>query len=215
MPRIVIFANGLLPDLERARALLRTDDVLICADGGSQHVLAMGLQPSVVIGDLDSMAPDVRQLIDQKVTIIQHPHDKDETDLELALRYAVQEKPSSILIIGALGKRLDQTLGNIALLSDPWLAARDARLDDGVEEAFFCREHKREQAQVTGAPGDFVSLLPWDGAAAGVVTEGLRWPLHGETLHPERTRGISNEMLNERASVRIESGLLLIVHRRQ
>jgi len=211
MARIVIFANGLLPDIEKARQLIKPDDILVCADGGTEHALAMGLQPAIVIGDLDSMEMADRQKIDRVVKIIQHPHDKNETDLELALRYALEQKPSSILIIGALGNRLDQTLGNIALMSDPWLGVLSMRLDDGVEEAFFCRR----EAQVTGKGGDLVSLIPWGGAVSGVCTEGLRWPLHGEALYPEKTRGISNEMLNEQASIHIDTGLLLIVHRRQ
>ena len=211
MPRILIFANGLLPDIEKARAMLRPDDIIVCADGGTHHALALGLQPSLVIGDLDSMAPDVRKLIGQKVKIIQHPQDKNETDLELALRYALEQKPDSILIVGALGNRLDQTLGNIALLSDPQLAALDVRLDDGVEEVFFCRE----AADITGKSGDLVSLVPWGGAVTGVRTEGLKWPLLDEPLYPEKTRGISNEMSGPRVHVSITSGLLLIVHRRQ
>ena len=211
MSRIAIFANGILPNLERARLLVNKDDFLICADGGCQHALALGLQPSLVIGDLDSMTLEVRSMIDHKVKIIEHPHDKDETDLELAIRYGLEHKPDSILIVGALGNRLDQTLGNIALLSDPKLATLNVRLDDGVEEAMFCRN----VMQVTGAPGDVVSLIPWGGAVAGVRTEGLRWPLHGETLYPDKTRGISNEMLNDQVNIRIESGLLLIVHKRQ
>ncbi len=212
MSRIVIFANGLLPDIEKARSLMKPDDVIVCADGGSQHALAMGLRPSVVIGDLDSMTPDVQRLMrEQKAKIIQHPRDKNETDLELAIRYALEQKPASILIVGALGNRLDQTLGNLALLSDPALAALDVRLDDGVEEASFCRK----QLQVDGRQSDLVSLIPWGAAVGGVRTEGLRWPLRAETLYPDKTRGISNEMSGEHASVSIESGLLLVVHRRQ
>jgi thiamine pyrophosphokinase len=211
MSRIVIFANGLLPDIAKARQLILPDDVLICADGGTQHALALGLQPAAVIGDLDSMRADVRSSIDPKTKVIQHPHEKDETDLELAMRYSLVQKPSSILIVGALGNRLDQTLGNIALLSDPWLLVPEVRLDDGVEQAFFCRH----DAQVNGSAGDLVSLIPWGGAVGGVITDGLRWPLRGETLHPEKTRGISNELLGTQASIHIDTGLLLIVHRRQ
>jgi thiamine pyrophosphokinase len=57
-------------------------------------------------------------------------------------------------------------------------------------------------------------LIPWGSPAEGVTTEALRWPLRGETLYPDKTRGISNEMLSETASVAVRSGLLLIIHRR-
>ncbi len=113
-------------------------------------------------------------------------------------------------MIGALGGRLDQTLGNISLISDSRFAALDVRLDDGVEEVFFCRD----KAKVEGRRGDIVSLIPWNGTVKGINTNGLRWLLNHETLYPEKTRGISNEMLSAVAEVSIEAGLLLIIHRR-
>ena len=208
MSRIIIFANGQLPNLDAARALLRSDDFLIAADGGTRHVLALGRTPNIIIGDLDSLTFDLRPLTEQGVELAQYPRDKNETDLELAIQHAVDLKPDQIIIVAALGGRLDQTLGNLALLSD--LQPLDLRLDDGVEAAFFCRD----QVEVQGRSGDLVSLIPWGGAVAGVRTEGLRWPLSNEKLYPHKTRGISNELLAETASIQIQTGLLLIVHRR-
>jgi thiamine pyrophosphokinase len=217
MPRVVIFANGELPDLDAARALLQASDYLIAADGGADHLLKMGILPELVIGDLDSVDEDTLfQLTSAEVNIEQYSEDKDETDIELALRYALELHPIAILVIGALGGRLDQTLANLSILTDPTLPAIDIRLDDGVEEAFFCRASvtKGGQVEVWGRGGDTVSLMPWHGPVEGVTTEGLKWPLYGETLFPEKSRGISNLMLNDTASVRIQSGLLLIIHSR-
>ncbi len=209
LKRIVIFANGELPDLEKARVLLRADDAILCADGGTHHALALGLQPNLVVGDMDSLSKDAWKKLEQaNVQIELHPRDKDETDLELAIRRAIEMNPDSILIVGALGGRVDQTLGNIALLSDARLASLDCRFDDGAEEIFFCRA----RSLVEGRSGDIVSLIPWSGAVHGIHTEGLKWSLRGETLHPEKTRGISNEMIDRTASISIESGLLLVVH---
>ncbi len=208
--RAIIFANGRLPDLEPARRLIRPDDFLIAADGGTRHALALGLLPSIVIGDLDSLTPDDRRRLEGSgVEIRQYPRDKSETDLELALGTALEAGYRSILVLAALGGRLDQTLANLALLTDPSLAEVDVRLDDGIEEAFFVRK----QADVQGCPGDTVSLLPWGSPAGGVTTEGLRWPLRGETLYPDKTRGVSNEMLAEIATISLKSGLLLVIHR--
>jgi thiamine pyrophosphokinase len=210
--RALIFVNGQLPDLEPVRRLIQTDDALIAADGGTRHILALGLLPTVVIGDLDSLEAENRQRLEEAaVGIRQYPADKDETDLELAFNYALEAGYRTILIIAALGGRLDQTLANLSLLSDPRLSTFDARLDDGVEEAFFVRK----RVAIAGNPGDTVSLLPWGVPAEGVTTKGLRWPLHAETLHPAKTRGVSNEMLGEGAAVSLQSGLLLVIHRRQ
>jgi len=211
MPRILIFANGVLPDPQKARSLVKPDDFIICADGGTRYALGLGLDPGVVIGDFDSLGPEESEKAERAgAQIIRYPHDKNETDLELALYHALELKPSSIIILAALGNRLDQTLGNVALLSDSRLDELDVRLDDGVEEAFFCRS----KSELHGMAGDTVSLIPWGGRVKGVRTEGLKWPLNNETLHPERTRGISNELLGNSAIVNLSSGLLLIVHRR-
>ncbi len=210
--RATIFANGSLPDVEAARSLLRPGDVLIAADGGLRHLLALGLSPAILVGDLDSAPEGERRRLERAgARVIQHPRDKDETDLELALRLAVEDGHAAILVVGAFGGRLDQTLANLSLLSDPALAGRDVRLDDGIEEAFFIRRAGR----VLGGPGEIVSLLPWGVPVEGVATAGLRWPLKGETLLPDRTRGVSNELSGETATISIESGLLLVVHRRR
>jgi thiamine pyrophosphokinase len=218
MPRAVIFANGQLPDLEKARSLLQTDDYIIAADGGANHLMKMGILPEIVIGDLDSVDEDTLfELTSAGVDIEQVSEDKDETDIELALGYAVGLRPSAILIVGALGGRLDQTLANLSILTNPALSSIDVRLDDGVEEVFFIRASaaKGEQAEVRGRSGDIVSLIPWYAPVDGVTTEGLRWPLYAETLFPDQSRGISNEMLADTVSIKIQLGLLLIVHRRK
>jgi thiamine pyrophosphokinase len=211
MPRILIFANGELPNVEKAGALIKADDYIICADGGTHHALALKITPHLVIGDMDSVTKaEAERLKKADVLIELYPREKNETDLELALNRALEKSPSTILMMGTLGGRLDQTLGNISLLSDSRLATLDVRLDDGTEEVFFCRG----QIKVEGRRGDIVSLIPWHGAVKGIRTDGLRWPLSNETLYPEKTRGISNEMLDAVAEVSIEAGLLLIIHRR-
>ena len=208
--RIIIFANGHLPNPEKARALIRPDDFILCADGGARHALALGLTPNLVIGDLDSISKEERRMMDEAgVEFLRFPTDKNETDLELAITHALTLHPDQILILAALGGRMDQTLANIALLSNLQLTTCNIRITDSVEELFFCRE----RVKVEGRSGNIVSLIPWGGEVHGVFTENLRWHLHHETLDPDKTRGISNEMTADTATISIQSGLLLIVHR--
>jgi thiamine pyrophosphokinase len=211
MNRVIIFANGDLPNLEKARALLHDDDFIIAADGGTRHALALGLTPNIIIGDLDSATFDLRPLTEKGTQVIRFPQDKNETDLELAIQHALTLNPEQVVILAALGGRLDQTLGNIALISRLQGTGYRLMLDDGVEEVFFCHD----KCEINGAVGDLVSLLPWQGEVTGIVTENLKWALQNETLFPNKTRGISNEMTSATATVQIESGLLLIVHRRR
>ena len=212
MQRIIIFANGELPDLHKARLLIQKQDYIICADGGIRHAQALGVSPDLILGDMDSAEKDqLQKFQDAKISIELFPQDKNETDLELALKRALAWGPEKIVIMAALGGRLDQTLANITLLTDPRLSLIDVRLDDGVEEIFFCRD----QVRVRGRRGELVSLIPWGSAVSEIKTEGLKWALNAETLYPERTRGISNELLGKSAFISIGSGLLLVVHRRR
>jgi thiamine pyrophosphokinase len=211
MNRIIVFANGELPNLDKARALLRPGDFILCADGGTRHALALGVQPNLVIGDMDSIEKvRFQRLQDDGVDLELFPRDKNETDLELALDKAVELNPMEIIIVAALGGRFDQTLANLALLSDTQYATRSIQINDGVEQIFFCRD----QVQIRGRSGDLVSLIPWGNPVHGIQTENLKWQLDRETLYPDKTRGISNEMTDENATVKIESGLLLVIHTR-
>ena len=212
MQRIVIFANGELPDINKARTILRDDDYIICADGGTRYASSLDLKPALIIGDMDSAESSLLQKLQADgVSIERYSRDKDETDLELAINKAIELNPKEIVIVAALGGRVDQMLGNIALLSNIQLSTMNIKLDDGVEEIFFCRD----QVQVHGGSGDIVSLIPWQGAVTGIQTENLRWPLDNETLHPDKTRGISNEMTDDVASIKNSSGMLLVVHTRK
>lgn len=215
--RALIFANGPQLDLEAVRALIRPGDVRIAADGGLQHLHRLGLQPDLLVGDLDSVTPDeVEALKSGLVRVEQHPVHKNETDLELALLAALREGCDAILILGGLGGRLDMTLANIFLLELPELAGIDVRLEDGREEVFLISPGDAELGGlIEGRPGDIVSLLPLGGPAGGIRTSGLYYPLRGETLYPERTRGISNQMVAPQASVTLETGWLICIHTRQ
>jgi thiamine pyrophosphokinase len=205
--RIIIFANGELPNLEKARSLIKSNDFIICADGGTRHALAMGLTPHILIGDMDSL-PSNFQLSTFDGEVILFPKDKNETDLELAINHAITLNPNEIIIVAALGGRIDQTLANIALLSNFQLATCDLKLTDGLEEISLCKD----QLEVKGRSGDLISLIPYQGNVEGVVTENLKWKLSNETLYFDKTRGISNEMTYDVANISITKGLLLIVH---
>jgi len=212
--RIWIFANGCLPQPERLRPYLRPGDGLIAADGGQRYLAQLGLQPERVIGDLDSLSPaEVAALQVAGIILERHPVDKNETDLELALNRALDlgGRSVEIRIAAALGGRLDQTLGNLYLLSRPDLADVDVRLEDGSEEVFLIRS----TALITGEVGDVVSLLPLAAPVFGITTTGLKYPLRGETLYPDHTRGISNVLNAPQAKVRLQRGVLICIHTHQ
>ena len=207
--KIILFANGDLPEPEQVLAKLSPEDLLIAVDGGLQHLTQHNLTPDLIIGDLDSADPtEVEKFRAQGIPVQKYPPKKDETDLELALDAALDKQPDIIWILGALGNRIDQSLANIFLLARDMTTGIDLRLIDGSREIFLIRD----SGQIEGVPGERVSLLPLNCAVHGIHTQGLLYPLQGETLYPDRTRGISNELTDSTAQVTLESGLLLCTH---
>lgn len=210
--RALIFANGLLPDMEAARNLVQTGDAIYAADGGTKHILRLGLLPDLVVGDLDSLEKeDLEFLQFAGIRIERFPRDKEKTDLELTINYALENGHHNLVIVAALGGRLDMTLSSINLLTRPDLMEKDIKLDDGVEAAYFVQQ----ETIIFGNEGDVISLLPWGGKVSQVTTSGLRWELHGEDLNPYETRPISNEMQTKEARIQVGSGNLLCIHRRK
>ncbi|HEX9922661.1 MAG TPA: thiamine diphosphokinase [Anaerolineae bacterium] len=210
MARIVIFANGILTQPDLLRAHLRPTDRIFCADGGTRHALALGLTPEAIIGDLDSLAPElVAELQEAGVAIERHPVDKDQTDLELALELAVAGQPDEIMLVTALGGRLDQMLANMLLLTRPEYASVKLTLVDGPQWATLLRSDQAET--ITGQPGDTFSLIPLTPTVTQVTLTGVKWPLEQATLSLGSTWSISNELIGQSASVRIGVGLVLVV----
>ncbi len=208
----LLFANGELKRgamLDRALNSLKSPHV-ICADGGALHARALGLTPHIIIGDMDSLtAAELAQFKADGAEIIRHRQEKDETDLELALRHCRRIGASSITILGALGGRIDQTLANVLLLMLPALRDICIQIVAGDQSVRLLRpgSHRLE-----GARGDTVSLIPLGAAAEGISTSALQYPLADESLRLGPARGISNVMLNDTARVDFRCGLLLLVH---
>lgn len=207
--RAVIIANGDPPTASDIQTWLRPGDTLICADGGGRAALALNLSPQHVIGDFDSLTEaELRALAKRGATLHRYPTHKDETDLELALLHAAQ-KHREIVILGACGGRLDQTLANVMLLAMPQLAKVRALIAHGRERTFLIPPGAR--FELIGDAGDRISLLPMGGDAHGVTTEELEYPLTDETLRFGPARGVSNIMASGRAFVRLRQGHLLCV----
>lgn len=210
--RALVLANGLLGDVVQARdRVLRWEaPLVIAADGGYRHAAALGLKVDVVIGDLDSLDGDLRATLEASGTHVEAaPAEKDETDLELALLYAVRQGANPIAVLGALGGRLDMTLSNMLLLTHPALAGAHVELWNGTQTAWLIRPPGGE---VGGAVGDTLSLVPLGGDALGITTQGLKYALRDERLAFGPARGVSNVLTEATARVSLREGLLLAVH---
>ena len=210
--RAIIVASGRPTGREAWKSWVSPGDLIVGADGGAAQALAWGVAPHVVIGDMDSLPDQARAVLAAGgCEFIVHPRAKDETDLELALSYVVDHGYQEIVVLSALGGRLDHTLANVLLLALPRLSAVQIRIVDGNEEVLLVGDGRA--VTVDGRPGDTLSLLPLGGDAKGVTTAGLAWALDGDPLHFGASRGVSNEMTGSTARIEVREGCVLVVHR--
>ena len=209
--RAVIFANGEISDTSLVKRLISADDFIAAADGGFHFSRELNLSTSLVVGDLDSIRTEALEYIkSNRIEVLRFPPEKDQTDLELALLELSTRGYDQILVVGALGGRIDQTLANIGLITFFAQRGIEVELDDGREHLVLIKEHCR----ISGKQGDTVSLLALCAPVRGVTTIGMVYPLENEDLLPYQTRGISNEMTGTVADIRITTGNLLCIHTR-
>jgi thiamine pyrophosphokinase len=204
---VVVVAGGSLPAPQTAQ-LVPAGAPVVAADSGLDSALALGIETTVAIGDFDSASPAaIAAATSSGVRIERHPAEKDATDLELALDLAIAMAPRRILVLAARGGRLDHDLANQLLLaSDRYASAEvDALVGDGLVHVV-----RRERA-LEGEPGEVLTLLAVNGPAVGVTTDGLAYPLRGETLEPGSSRGVSNVFEGTTAHVVVEHGVLLAI----
>lgn len=212
--RAVIFANGKLNDPGIVISLLQADDLIIAADGGALHCQTLGIHPAVVIGDMDSIPGEL--LEDLKCNhsdLVVYPADKDQTDLELALKYTLDNGAQEVLLFGVLGGRLDMTLANLLLLTREEWNSLSIKVIDGPQTAYLLRSG--DSMKVKGNQGDTISLIPLSERVKNVITQGLRWQLDGVELVQGTTLSVSNQLRSTSAQVQIAAGKLLLIHCRE
>jgi thiamine pyrophosphokinase len=184
----------------------RAEDYVIAVDGGLRHLHQWGIAPELMLGDFDSFAP-TDPMLTATVPQMRFPREKDETDMELALRAALQMGFRRLELIGGSGGRPDHTFANLQLLVR---AARQGafavlRGSDG-----FSVTALTDQGTLALRGQGTVSLFAYGEIAEGVTVRGMRYPLSGASLRGDTPRGVSNEMAGETAEITMTGGVLLV-----
>ena len=206
MSRCVIVGGAELGRAEEIRAYLRGDDFFVYCDGGLRHEAALGRAPDLIVGDFDS-----HENPHAAAETIVLPHVKDDTDSCFAAKEGLRRGFRDFLLLGAVGARLDHTLGNLAVALMLEKAGARVLLVDGYSEM----EIVSDEAAVS-EEFEYFSLLPLGGAAGAVTVTGAKFPLRGAALEPESSLGVSNEVLpGQTARIRVGEGKLLLVRVRR
>ncbi len=208
--KIIIISGGCFGDpifFKKKIAEIGPSLIIVC-DGGVRHLQKIGIKPDVIIGDMDSIEPaQLKSYSAQDVQIIKYSANKDFTDTELALDYALNLKPTAIYIWGALGGRLDHTLANVFLLRKGQKAGIKTYLIDEYCEAFIVNR----EAAFVDAKGITVSLFAFSPQVEGLSLSGFVYPLKDAILTMGESPGISNIINKAHAKISVRAGNLLVI----
>jgi thiamine pyrophosphokinase len=178
-------------------------DLVIAADGGYDHLLRLGIMPDLIIGDMDSVSSDV-----SGAEVLRFPKKKDETDMHLAYLVGKEKGYSSFLIYGGTGGRPDHTFANYSLL---FLAKSGGDRMTVIDKEYDIFALSSEHAVISGRVGATLSLFAFGGEARGVCLSGVEYPADNVTLEADFALGVSNKIEEERASVSVSDGRLLVM----
>ena len=190
-------------EFDSERFLPRKEDCVIAADAGLVYLQEVGCIPDLIVGDFDSLG-----YCPKGSNIIRHPIEKDDTDMNLAVKIAMEKGYSDLYLFGATGGRLDHTLANLQMIAGV--------CKKGVRIFCFCPDCTI--AALTDGSLTFnkdywgiVSVLAAGEAAKYVSLEGLKYTLHNADLSAYYPLGVSNEFTGKVACISVESGVLWIL----
>jgi len=207
---VLIFANGPPRFPSTISHTKEGAQLVVAADGGANYCSRLGFIPDMVIGDMDSIATEILEDYKAKgITIDRHEPRKDQTDLELALDYAVKKGATTTMIYGALGGRWDMSLANILLAASNKYNSMIVSLHD--KECVITIHHPGRQYFFLESMQTRISFLPLNNAAVGLTLSGFDYPLNDHTLFFGSTQGVSNIITSESATAHHTDGVIISV----
>ena len=205
MTKIALFAGGTIDSFQM------DFDLFIGVDRGSLLLIEQGICPDLAVGDFDSVSEKELALIcSQSKEVLQAQSEKDDTDLELAVKAVFARYPQAQLtIFGAFGGRLDHTLANIFLPSDPEITPymQQIRLCSAQNELSYCPQGRHEIKPVAGM--NYLAFMPVSNSQ--LTIEGAKYPLNESNYFFKKVYA-SNEFIDEPVFLECQSGYVIVIY---
>ncbi|WP_280687201.1 thiamine diphosphokinase [Lentibacillus salicampi] len=210
---VAIIGNGpqeLMPDLSGYEAII---DVWIGADRGSLTLVENNITLDYAVGDFDSMRATEKNIVQSQADVFeQHPSEKNQTDLEIALEKAYALNPEKIYLFGVTGGRLDHSLINIQLLYSIMGRGIQGFIVDGQNQLTLSEPGRHKICHDKNY--SHISFIPYTRYVTGLTLEGFYYPLAEETISWGSTRCISNKLISDFGTFSYKEGILLVIKSR-
>jgi len=203
MERAIIFCGGEM-DTDSVWLPEYKDSLILCADGGYRHALRIGIIPNMIIGDMDSGIEKYPDSIAHKI----YPSEKDLTDTNICLDYAIEKGCREVILLGGLGGRLDHEFSNYCLLLYGLQKDVKVIIINGKNEIWM----ENKPFSLFPTEKKYISFVSFTEKTEGVTYKGLKYPLSDATLYSKDAQfSISNEIIEKKAEISVKSGILLCI----
>ncbi|WLD95110.1 thiamine diphosphokinase [Alkalihalobacillus sp. AL-G] len=209
MQRIHIVAGGpeyLIPELH-----FQDEDIVVGVDEGVKFLANRNIAPNAAFGDFDSISSQEFSSIinDPNIRTYTFEQEKDMTDLELAVRWGLEQLPDMVVLYGVTGGRLDHELINIQMMSLGLEHDIAMKIIDTKNEIEIKNPGKYTVEIRSDLP--YVSFVPFSQLVKGINLEGFRYPLYDADLVFGSTLCISNELVTKKGTYSFDDGILMMV----
>ncbi|MDQ0270279.1 thiamine diphosphokinase [Cytobacillus purgationiresistens] len=209
---INILAAGPTENLADLENYQTEDDRWVGVDKGAMILLSKDIQPIMAFGDFDSVSKNEMDKIKQGVSQLNRfKPEKDETDMELALNWALQQEPDLIRLFGATGGRLDHFFANVQLLVKPVLQQQAIPIEIIDDKNILYIKNPGEYSIGKNSLHPYISFIPMTMAVEALTLTGFKYPLTNRHIPFGSTLCISNELLDDCGTFSFTEGILLVI----
>lgn len=206
----LVISSGEISNYNILQKYVNQSEYIICADGGMNHLLKIGVLPDIIVGDLDSINNTSKRIIkENNIQVEKYPTMKDMTDNEIALRVVKNRSPKRVAFFGVLGSRWDHSIANILLLKKleesnitAYIVNRNNRIRYGVENV---------EIEIYKTNYKYLSIIPISDSGVNVSLLNFAYPLDKHQIDFTSTLGISNEIIGNKGKIKIHSGEAIII----
>jgi len=205
LKKCIILANGTAPAKSLIRYLESAGyNFIICADGGADTAKKIGLVPDVITGDFDSVKSETLKYFKRKSEIIQIKRQND-TDVEKSLKYAIRKKYDEVVLLGAIGDRLDHSFCNLGIVIK-FFDKIKVRI---ISDKSILTPYKGN-VDIPAVKGETISLYGFDDKTK-ITSTGLKYPLKKTALPFGRKESTSNVAVRDTVKLKIEGGMIFVI----
>lgn len=207
--KAIIVTGGNKPSKKLLNSYIKSGDLIIGADKGSEYLYDYEIIPNIILGDFDSISEEKLKKIEEKqVEIIKFPPEKDYTDTEIAIMEAIKRGADTIYLFGGLGTRADHSLGNIGLLLTTKNKGARLLIVDDHNKMYLADKNM----SLNGSQGEIISFHALSDVVKGFEIRGAKYNLNSYDMHLLDPRAVCNEFIDTPINIKYESGELLIIH---